>query len=64
MAERRKIHPNSFEAMTSDEKAAFLRAQLYQTHKARGSLGVFFQMYPDLAPPSRPRGGDGRERER
>jgi len=65
MTQERKIDPNSFEALTNDEKAAARRAQLYATHKARGTLGIFYEMYPDLAPPPRRRDverDDGRDR--
>lgn len=61
MAEQEKIDPNSFEALTSDEKAAALRAELYATHKASGSLGTYYAMYPDEAPKPRER-ARGRER--
>ena len=45
------------------EKADAIRAALYQWHKAHGSLGVYYSLYPDDAPirPQRDR-DDGRER--
>jgi hypothetical protein len=45
------------------EKAEAIRAELYQTHKAHGTLGVYYSLYPDEAPirPQRDR-DDGRER--
>ena len=36
---------------SSEERAAAARAELYATLKARGSLGVYYRMYPDEAPP-------------
>jgi hypothetical protein len=60
------IRPDSFEALTADEKAAVRRAELYATHKARGTLGVYYLLYPDERPPDPPRPAshenDGRER--
>ena len=53
MADERRIPPDSFEVLTSDEKAAARRAQLYATHKARGTLDTYYQLYPDERPPSR-----------
>ncbi len=45
------------------ERAEAIRVELYQTHKAHGSLGIYYSLYPDEAPirPERER-DDGRER--
>lgn len=48
---------------SSEERAAAARAELYATHKARGSLGVYYQMFPDEAPSPRQK-KEGQERER
>ncbi len=55
MNEPRRIHPNSFEALADAEKAAAMRAQLYATHKAHGTLGMYYQLYPEDAPRVRQR---------
>ena len=47
---------------TREERAAAKRAELYATHKARGSLGTYFEMFPDEKPIPRQRQDDGRER--
>jgi hypothetical protein len=56
--------PTFLESLTAEERDAALRAQLYETHKAHGTLGVFYLMYPDLAPQRRSRDGDDGARER
>ena len=38
------------DSLTAEERAAADRAALYATHKAHGTLGVYFGMYPDEAP--------------
>ena len=39
---------------SSEERAAADRAQLFQTHKARGSLGTYYGIYPqDMPAPMR-----------
>jgi hypothetical protein len=47
-----KISLDNFQALTAKEKAAVWRGRLYQTHKAHGTLGIYYHMYPD----ERPRG--------
>jgi hypothetical protein len=42
-------HADTFE--TSAEREAARRAQLYDTHKKRGTLGLYFYMFPDECPP-------------
>jgi hypothetical protein len=37
---------------------------LYATHKAHGSLGTYYEMYPDEKPMPRERESDGRGRGR
>jgi len=49
---------------TEEERAAAMRAELYATHKARGSLGTYYEMFPDEKPIPRERESEGRERER
>jgi len=46
------------------ERAAAKRAALFATHKARGSLGTYYEMFPDEKPIPRPRQSDGQDRER
>ena len=36
---------------SSKEKAAAERALLFRIHQARGSLGTYYYLYPDDAPP-------------
>lgn len=52
--------------ITEEERRAAERAQLYRTHKAHGTLGMYFWFYPDEAPAPRPvpreREEQGRER--
>ena len=67
VADETLLKISAFDETTHEEKAAAKCAQLYATHKARGSLGTYFQMFPDDAPPEywdppRSRGSEGRER--
>jgi hypothetical protein len=65
MEQGKNVAPDSVEAMTDNEKWALRRAQLYAAHKARGSLGTYYYLYPDDAPPGywkKERQDDGRER--
>jgi hypothetical protein len=64
MEREQQRRPTFLESLTAEERAAVLRAQLYETHKARGTLGIFYEMYPDLAPQRRSRDGDGGARDR
>jgi hypothetical protein len=36
---------------SSAEREAARRAELYKTHKLLGTLGLYFYMFPDEAPP-------------
>jgi len=47
---------------TREERAAAMRAELYMTHKVRGSLGTYYEMFPDEKPVPRRRENEGRER--
>lgn len=46
----RRLEPD-FEYLTDAEKAEALRLDSYMTHKARGSLGTHYELYPDDRPP-------------
>jgi hypothetical protein len=50
MTKQSRTSSDGLDDLTDEEKAAARRASLYATHKARGTIGVFFEMYPDLAP--------------
>jgi hypothetical protein len=58
----RRLWPD-FESLTANEKAEALRADSYATHKARGTLGTHYQLYPDDRPISQQR-ASGRDEER
>ena len=64
-AETHAIKPGSWESLDNHAKAEIIRMQLYQVHKERGSLGTYYQLYPDHTPPGWHEQADrGRERER
>lgn len=66
--EREERPPKSpLDLMTSEERATAEKARLYLVHKAHGSLGIYYLLYPEDRPaPPRERGRDredeGRER--
>ena len=62
--DEKKIPLDSIEALTAEERAAVRRARLYQTHKAHGSLGTYYLMYPDEKPRGWDRERDDDDRER
>jgi hypothetical protein len=49
---------------TREERAAAKRAELYATHKARGTLGTYYEMYPDEKPIEYERDNERRGRSR
>jgi hypothetical protein len=46
------------------EKPEAVKARLYQEHKARGTLGTFYDLYPDARPRELPNYKPPRERSR
>jgi hypothetical protein len=66
MSDDEHLPKSPLDFMTSDERAAAEKARLYQAHKAHGTLGIYYYLYPEDAPYQPLRGRDredeGRER--
>ena len=48
-AARRAAHMGR-DSLTAAERAAADKAELYATHKAHGTLGMYYTLYPEDAP--------------